>query len=143
MFGSTYLAQILSWGEELPEDFDIEKHQQKVTRFINKIGIPSTVFLKPKNSEIEQQIIDAVKEEDVEKLNKIFVKKNFKAEKLTKQYDVRILTRDNKISSIAIDKAGKVFMRSEKPRKTGGSVLVAFRAPSAKLSKTDKSVRKD
>lgn len=143
LFGSTYLTKLLPWDEELPEDFDKTKYENKVKRFLNKIDIPSTIFLKPKTKDIEQQIIDAVKDENIEQLDKIFVKKNFQAEKLTKQYDVRILTRDNKITSIAIDKGSKVFMRSEKPRKMGGSYIVAFRTPTAKLSKVDKSVKKD
>ena len=56
-------------------------------------------------------------------------KKNFYIEKLGSGWDVRVLTRDNRVSSIAIDSGGKVFMRSEKPRKLGGTQMVTFRTP--------------
>lgn len=143
LFGSTYLSNILPWNEELPEDFNKDKYKKMVKEFFNNIGVPSTVFLKPKNSDIEKKIIDAVKNEDTEELQKLFIKKNFKAEKLTKSYNVRILTKKNKITSVVIDKGDRVFMRSEKPRKMGGSYMVTFKSPTIKLGKTNRSLKKE
>ena len=44
------------------------------------------------------------------------------------------MTRDEKgggrVSSVAIDSGGKVFMRSERPRELGGTMVVTFRTPS-------------
>lgn len=143
MFGSSKLYTMLPWDEELPEDFNKEKYEKKIKRFLNSINLPDVIFLKPVDKDIESKIIEAAKNEDIDELDKLFIKKNFRAEKLGKSYKVRLLTRDGRISSIAIDKSGKVFMRSEKPRKMGGSIMVAFRSPSPKIGSKNRSVKKD
>ena len=71
----------------------------------------------------------------------LLTKKNFYAEKLGRTYDVRILTNTERVTSIALDRKAKVFMRSEKPRKLGGSITVTFRSPSPKLGKKEKKVK--
>ena len=142
MFGSTDLATMLPWSEP-DEKFDKEKMQMKVKRYLNKKGLSDITFLKPRTAEIQSTIIKAVKSKDIEALKEVMVKKNFQFEKLGRTYDVRLLQKkDGTVSSVAIDKGGKVFMRGEKPRKMGGSMLVAFKAPSKKLSKTDKTIIK-
>jgi hypothetical protein len=140
MFGSSDLTKILPW-ENKPEDFDVEKAAKKVKRVVNKLGIPDVVFLKPKDKDIQQKITDAVRAKDIEALDKLMVKKNFNAEKLGRGYTVRVLTNNERVTSIAIDKGGKVFMRSEKPRKIGGSMMVTFRTPTAKIGKIDRKVK--
>lgn len=140
MFGSVELTKILPW-ENKPEDFDAEKAAKKVKRIINKIGIADVVFLKPKGKDIQQKISNSVNNKDIETLEKLLVKKNFNAERLGRGYSVRVLTSKDRVTSIAVDKGGKVFMRSEKPRKVGGSMMVAFRTPTAKLSKIDRKVK--
>lgn len=140
MFGSTELATMLPWSEPDPK-FDKDKMEMRVKRYLNKKGLSDITFLKPKTAEIQSEIIKAVKKQDIEALEKVMVKKNFQFEKLGRNYDVRILQKKNgTVSSIAIDKGGKVFMRGEKPRQMGGSMLVAFKAPTNKLSKVDKKI---
>ena len=123
------------------KSFDAEKAAKKVKRIINKIGIADVVFLKPKGKDIQQKISNSVNNKDIETLEKLLVKKNFNAERLGRGYSVRVLTSKDRVTSIAVDKGGKVFMRSEKPRKVGGSMMVAFRTPTAKLSKIDRKVK--
>ena len=140
MFGSSELTKILPWDNK-PEDFDAEKAAKRVKRIINKIGIADVVFLKPKSKDIQQKITDGVNNKDTEALEKLLVKKNFNAEKLGRGYSVRVLVSKERVTSIAIDKGGKVFMRSEKPRKIGNSITVAFRTPTAKLGKINRKVK--
>ena len=132
MFGNSELYKMLPW-DKLPEDFDADKAAMKVKRFLNKQGISDIVYLKPKDKMIQQQISDAVDNEDIKKLNTLLVKNNFYMEKLGKNYNVRILKNDERVTSIAIDnKDGKVFMRTEKPRNMGagaGTTMVTFRTP--------------
>lgn len=139
LFGSTELSTMLPWTEPDPK-FDKEKMQMRVKRYLNKKGLSDIVFLKPKTADIQSAIIKAVSEKDVEAIKELMVKKNFQFEKLGRTYDVRILMKKGLVTSIAIDKGGKVFMRSEKPRNMGGSMLVAFRAPTNKLSKVNKTI---
>lgn len=141
LFGSTELATMLPWHEPDPK-FDKEKMEMKVKRYLNKRGVSDTIFLKPKTAEVQASIIQAVKDQDVDKLKEVMVKKNFQFEKLGRSYQVRILMKNNKVSSIAVDKGGKVFMRGERPRKMGGSMLVAFKSPTIKLSKINKTIVK-
>jgi hypothetical protein len=142
MFGSTDLTKMLPWDKP-DEKFDKEKMEMRVKRYLNKKGLSDITFLKPKTADIQATILKAVRTEDIEKLKEVMVKKNFQFEKLGRTYDVRILQKkDGTVSSVAIDKGGKVFMRGEKPRKMGGSMLVAFKAPTNKLSKVDKTIIK-
>ena len=142
MFGSTDLATMLPWDKP-DEKFDKDKMEMRVKRYLNKKGIADTVFLKPKTADIQSGILKAVKSKDVEALKELMVKSNFQFEKLGRTYNVRILQKaDGTVSSIAVDKAGKVFMRGEKPRKMGGSMLVAFKSPTNILSKGSKTIIK-
>jgi hypothetical protein len=139
MLSSSELYKSLPW-DKLPEDYDPEKYIKKVRSVFSKKGVAQIYFLKPRSAEIQQEIGDAVSKKDVEKIKELLVKKNFLFEKLGQGYGVRILDNGERITSIAITKGGKVFMRSEKPRKMGGSVTVTFRAPTPKISKTNRKV---
>ncbi|MFW6272692.1 MAG: hypothetical protein ACOC2U_02795 [bacterium] len=140
LFSSTELAKYLPW-DELPEDYKKEKYEKRVRKVLNDKGITQIIFLKPKNKNIQKQIMNAVDNKDIDKLNKLFVKQNFMFEKLGRFYDVRILDNGERVTSIAIDKKGKVFMRSEKPRKLGNTMTVTFRAPSVKISKKERGIK--
>jgi hypothetical protein len=134
MFGTSELNKMLPW-EKLPEKFDNDKAAAKVKRFLNKKGLADVVYLKPVAKDVQNAIIDAVDNEDVDKLKMLLNKKNFYAEKLGRGYSVRVLSNNERVTSVAIDKDGKVFMRSEKPRKLGGTMMVTFRTPTTKLGK--------
>ncbi len=135
MLSASELYKGVPW-DKLPDNYDSEKIVKKVRSVFNKKGVPQIYFLKPMDMGIQQKIIDATREEDTQALKKLLVKKNFKFERLGKGYGVRVLDNGERVTSIAITKGGKVFMRSEKPRKIGGSMTIAFRAPTPKLSKT-------
>ena len=139
MFSSSELYKILPW-EKLPEDFDKAKYEKKIRRVFSKKGVSQIYFLKPKNKEIQERIINATNEKDVAELEKIIVKKNFRFEKIGQNYNINILDNGERITSIAIVKDGKVFMRSEKPRQLGGVMTVTFRSPTPKISKTTRPV---
>lgn len=140
MFGSKELGNILPWDGF--KEFDENKAASKVKRFLNKLGINQVIYLKPKDQEIQKKLISAVKNKDKDELNNILINKNFFAETLGKNYSVRVLTKDDRVSSIAIDKGGKVFMRSERPRKIGGSSdVVTFRTPSTKIGRNFKRIK--
>lgn len=134
MLASSEIAKILPW-EEMPDDFDKEKAAKKVRKILNKKGVSQIYFLKAKSKDIQSAIADAVSEKDAEKIKKLLVKKNFLYDKLGQGYEVKILDNGERVTSVAIIKGGKVFMRSEKPRKMGGILTVAFRAPTPKISK--------
>ena len=141
MFASTELYTMLPW-EKLLDNWDVDKATKKVRNFLNKKGVAQTVYLKPKDKTIQMAIIDAVNKKDKEKLDTLMVKKNFYIEKLGQGYNVRILTNGERVTSIAIDKDGKVFMRSEKPRQMkGSSMVVTFRTPTAKLGKVERKLK--
>jgi len=143
MFSSSELYQMLPW-EKKPKSFDEKKAATQVKRLLNKLGVAETVFLKPKNGKIQSQITEAVRDGNIKKLEELMVKKNFYAEKLGKGYGVRVLTNEERVTSIAIDKGGKVFMRSEKPRAIGagkGTVTVTFRTPTKKIGQDEKRVK--
>ena len=142
MFSSSEIYKELPWDDDKPEDFDPEIAAQKVKKILRKFDIDKTVFLKPISKEIQDEIYDAVKKEDIKKLDSIFTKKNFYAEKLAGDYSIRILTNDTRVTSVVIDKGGKVFMRSEKPRKLGmgGTMTVTFRTPTPKIGKVEKRI---
>jgi hypothetical protein len=134
MFGSSELYKMLPW-DGFKGDFDVDKAAKKVKRFIKKKGLDKIVYLKPNSPEIQTKIKDIADNNDKEKEAKeVLNKKNFYIEKLSGAWSVRVLTRsdDNgrgRVSSIAIDSGGKVFMRSEKPRTLGGTMMVTFRTP--------------
>lgn len=134
MFSSSEIAKYLPW-DKLPDNYDTTKYEKKIRRIFVQKGISQIYFLKPKTLDIQNKIIDATQKKDIEVLNKLIVKKNFRIEKLGRNYDVKILDNGKRITSIAIIKNGKVFMRSEKPRSLGGNVTVTFRTPTPKLSK--------
>lgn len=140
LFGSTELTTIVPW-DNIPDDYNEDLTIKRIKRILHKIDIPHTVFLKPKDKNVQQSIVDGVRSEDIPALEKIFVKKNFYSDKLGNTFDVRILKRDNRVTSIAVNKKGKVFMRSEPPRKVGGSMFVTFRTPTAKLDGGDRKVK--
>jgi hypothetical protein len=130
MFGAAEFTKILPWDEIKDlEAFDKDKAAAKVKKVIRRRGIHKALFLSPKTKDIEKQIDTAVQAKDVEALNKILIKKNFKLRKLGSKFEVRVSIKDNRIGSIAVDSGGKVFMRSERPRMVAGSKLVGFRAP--------------
>lgn len=134
MFGSTELYKMLPW-DGFKGKFDTDKAAKKVKAFIRKKGLDKIVYLKPNSPEIQSKITSIAadpKETKAKEKNakEVLSKKNFYIEKLAPGWDVRVLTRDGRVSSIAIDSGGKVFMRSEKPRPIGGSKMVTFRTPS-------------
>lgn len=140
MWGSAELGRILPWDDK-DENWNEDKYKNKVKRIINK-AVKDIIFLKPASNDIESSIIKFTAEKNVEELNKLFTKANFYAEKLGSSYDIRILSRGNRITSIVIDKGGKPFMRSERPRKMGGSAnFVAFRSDTAKIGNTARKVK--
>ena len=59
MFAASELSRLLPWTN-VPEDFDKEGAEKKVKKFFRKRGVESTFFLKPKDSGVEDAIIDAV-----------------------------------------------------------------------------------
>lgn len=143
MFSSSELYKMLPWDKK-PKDFNEKKATTKVKRMLNKLGVADTIFLKPINGNIQSQITNAVRNEDKEKLDKLMTKENFYAEKLGNDYKIRILTNKKRVTSIAIDKGGHVFMRSERPRPLGSghTMTVTFRTPSKKLGKEKRRVKK-
>jgi hypothetical protein len=143
MFSSSEIYKELPWDDDKPEDFDTEVAAQKVKKILRKFGIDKTVFLKPANKDIQNDIYNAVKNEDIETLEDIFTSKNFYAEKLGTDYSVRVIANDTRVTSVAIDKGGKVFMRSEKPRKLGmgGTITVTFRTPTPKIGRVERKVK--
>jgi len=140
MFSSKEIYDLLPW-DGVSEDFNFDLYQKRIKRIFRKKGLNDIVFLKPKSKEIQEKIIEATKNKDVETLDDLMTIKNFYAEKLGNSFDVRILTRGNKITSIAIDKKNKVFMRSDPPRKIKGSITLAFKAPTPKLGKVNRKVK--
>lgn len=141
MFGTSELGNILPW-DNIQDNFDLEKSKKIIRDILKKKGVSSNVFLKPKDDSVQEAIIQAVDNEDVQALNKLLVKSNFYAEKLGNDYDIRILTKDNYITSIVIMKGGKPFIRSERPRKVGGSSgFVAFKAADASMGSSSKPVK--
>jgi hypothetical protein len=133
MFSSAELYHMLPW-ESVPDDFDPVRAAAKVKRFLNRT-VAGVVFLKPASRRVERALVAAVDAEDRDAVEEVLVKKNFLVERLGKKYDVRVIVSDGRITSIAIDKGGKVFMRTEKPRKLGGSVTVTFRTPTPTFGK--------
>lgn len=136
MFGSSELYKMLPW-DGFKGKFDKEKAAKKVKQFLKKKGLDKIVYLKPNSPDVQSKIKDiADANKDKEKESKeVLSKKNFYIEKLGGSWSVRVLTRDGsngggRVSSIAIDSGGKVFMRSEKPRTLGGTMMVTFRTPS-------------
>jgi hypothetical protein len=139
MLSSSELYKVLPW-EKLPENFDKTKYERKIRRIFSKKGVSQIYFLKPKNKEIQEKIIKRTNDKDVKELEKIIIKKNFRFEKLGKSFGVKILDNGERVTSVAILKDGKVFMRSEKPRKLGGVMTVTFRTPTPKISKITRPV---
>lgn len=139
MLSSSEIYRALPW-DNLPDDFDRDKAEKKVRKILNSKGVAQIYFLKPKSKDIQKEIVSATQAEDIDAIKKLLVKKNFLFEKLGKGYGVRILDNGERVTSVAILKDGKVFMRSEKPRKLGGAVTVTFRAPTPKISKIDRKV---
>lgn len=141
MFASSELYKELPW-KELPEDFNEMKAVMKVKRILNKIGFNRVVFLKPKNKDVQSKIVQAVRNDDTFECERLLVKKNFLAKKIG-NYSVRILTNQERVTSIVIDIGGKVFMRSEKPRPMGSgkTMMVTFRTPTPKISDKEQNVK--
>lgn len=136
MFGSTELWDMLPW-DKLPPSFESnkKKYERKVKKFLNKLGLSKVIYLKPKSKEVQKEIIRAVNNKDVKNLDNLLTRDNFAVYKLGRNYDVRILTDGKRVTSIAVDKGRKVFMRSEKPRPLGRSAMVVtFRAPKKMLT---------
>jgi hypothetical protein len=141
MLSSSELAKFLPW-EKLPDDYDSLKYEKKIRRIFAQKKVSQIYFLKPKTLDIQNQIIMATENEDIDILHKLVVKKNFRIEKLGRGYEIKILDNGKRITSVAIIKDGKVFMRSEKPRSIGGTNTVAFRSPTPKISKISRPITK-
>lgn len=135
MFSSSELAKKIPW-DRLTDNYNSDRTEKAIRDVFRKKEISKIYFLKPKTKDIQNRIIKYTKDGNVDALRKTVVKKNFKFEKLGRNYSVRVLDNGDRVTSVAILKNGKVFMRSEKPRKMGGVMTVAFRAPTPKLSKT-------
>lgn len=141
MFGSSELYKMLPW-DGFKGEFDTDKAAKKVKRFLKKKGLDKVVYLKPNSPDIQSKIRDIADEISVINKDKkekeakdILSKNNFYIEKLDNSWSVRVLTQPKdatdggRVSSITIDSGGKVFMRSEKPRILGGTMMVTFRTP--------------
>ncbi len=142
LFGTAELGNMVPYEEGFKDENEITKIEKQIKKWIKSKEIHKTYYLKPNTSDVQKQIIAAVKSEDIEKLDKLITKKNFKFEKLGNNFDVEISTNKNlSVKSIKILKGGKTFMRSEKPRKVGGSKnFVAFKSPSSKLGDKNRKV---
>jgi len=134
MFGSTELYSMLPW-DGFKGKFDTEKAAKKIKSFLKKRGIDKVIYLKPANTEVQDKIKKVADNEKDKDAQEVLSKKDFYAEKLGSGWSVRVLTQPKdatdggRVSSIAIDSGGKVFMRSEKPRKISGATMVTFRTP--------------
>ena len=127
-FSASELYEMLPW-DKMPESYDLDKAAAKVKRFLNKRGINKVIFLKPKDITVQKNIVRAVRQKDKKALNDIFKGKNFIAGDL-RGYKVRVLSSNGKrVTSVALDAGGKVFVRSEKPRDINGTITVTFRSP--------------
>lgn len=115
MFGSSELYKMLPW-DGFKGEFDAEKAAKKVKSFLKKKGLDKIVYLKPNSPEIQSKIRDIADDKTgkEKEAKEVMNKKNFYIEKLGSGWDVRVLTRDNRVSSIAIDSGGKVFMRKDR-----------------------------
>lgn len=134
LFGSAVFGKIIDWDNF--GDDDLERAKKEVKKAFSKNGINRILFLRPKTSDIQSDIISATKKNDVIKLKELLQKKNFSIKKLGNSYEVKISVTNKKVSSIVILKDGKVFMRSERPRKVGGSKnFVGFRKDSIPKTK--------
>ncbi len=140
MMSSSELVKMLPW-QGFEGEFDNDKAAAKVKKFLNKRGMKQIVWMKPKSTAIEKAIKDALAAQDVNKLDELLVKNNFNHERLGNKYSVRVLDNGKRVTSVAIDFGGKVFMRSEKPRDINKTATVTFRTPTAKLSKSDRKVK--
>lgn len=141
MFGSSELSTIIPWDEPVNLD-NMKFYTDEIKKFFKKKGVQNNYFLKPKDDSIQNSIIRAVDNNDVEMIEKLLVRPNFFIERLGNSYDIRINNKDNYITSIIIIKDGKVFARSERPRSLGGSKgFVAFKTPTEKLSNKSRPVK--
>lgn len=128
MVGSSIFSAMLPWGEDLPKDFDFKRAELRLKRQMNKLGWNRVRFLSARSPEVEKEIADAVTTGNAEALRELMTRRNFRLRYLSSDYEVQVKTRDGKISSIAVIKSGKTFMRSEPPRRVGGSAgYVAFK----------------
>jgi len=141
MVSSSKLEKDVPWSG-LPAGYSREETEKKVRRILNTGGLPDIFFLKPKDAGVQEKIVSATKLKDIVALQKLFVKKNFMITRLGRKYGLKVLDNGERVTSIAILKDGKVFMRSEKPRKTGRSSVVAFRTPTMKISDKNRAVVK-
>jgi hypothetical protein len=134
MFGSSELYKMLPW-EGFKGKFNTEKAAKMIKNFLKKRGIDKVIYLKPASTEIQDKIENVADNDKEKKAQDVLSKKDFYAEKLASGWSVRVLTQPKdakdggRVSSIAIDSGGKVFMRSEKPRKISGATMVTFRTP--------------
>ena len=83
--------------------------------------------------------------EDVDELDALLRKENFAISQLGSDYGIRFVVSKNRIGSIAIDKDGRVFMRTERPRtfsKGKKHAITAFRTPNSKPRYTITNVKK-
>jgi hypothetical protein len=141
MVSSSEIAKVVPW-DSLPTDYDRKAMEAKVRQIINSKGLPQIYFLKPKSEEIQGKIVDATNAKDVDHIKKLLVKKNFRYEKLGRNFDVKILDNGERVTSVVIMKGNKAFMRSERPRTTGRSATVAFRSRTPVISKKERAVAK-
>lgn len=132
MFGFSEMSRMLPW-DDIDNSFNPDLYKDKIRMFLKKKGVQDNFFLKPKDDAVQAAIIQAVDNQDVNALNKLLISSNFYAEKLGSNYDIRILTKDHYITSIILDKEGRPFIRSERPRNVSGSNFVGFKALSPKL----------
>jgi len=140
MFGGAEFGRMLPWDEiEDIKTFDPEKAAKTVRRAILKRNVHTAVFLAPKTRDTETEIESAVVKNDKKALVNLLTKENFKVNRLGSSFGVRVSVRDGKIGSIVIEKEGKVWCRSERPREIAGSLQVAFRAPKDALKRVPKS----
>jgi len=139
LFGSSELGKSIPWDDFSPEDE--EKVVRVVRKVLNQWSVPKVVFLKPKDQEVQSALQSAVRKKDCEALSGLLVRKNFNAVSLG-HYSIRILSKGSRINSIVLEKGGKVFARTERPRKVGHSLhFVAFRAPTPKISKINRRLK--
>lgn len=125
----------LPWDSgSMPEGYDVEKAEREIWQHLYMSRLPSTVFLKPANKEVEDKVVALAKTGDVREIRKIFSnEKNWLVVQLGKNFGIHLHIREEerRISSISIVKStGRVFGSSEKPR----SGTVQFRHQRTALS---------
>lgn len=135
MFASAELAAKLPWDEaawlrweKQHGPFDPGAAAKMVKDFLVRKGLRQVNWLRPRTDAIVNQIIEAAFNDDVETLERVFVRKNFESF-MFKEFRVQVSIHSdrNRVGSISLRMNGRTVARSERPRIMGGSLMVGFR----------------